>query len=131
MFRRRRLDISLVAGALPVVSIAAWLIVNASQHTESLFSGFHARVINNSGSIWAALLFNCYALFLGIDLLVRGIRANSIARANFGLLIIAALAIARFFDTDLNFLTRGLGFIVVGIGFLVANVIFFKRRAAT
>ena len=47
------------------------------------------------------------------------------------LLVIAALAIARFFDSDLGFVTRGLGFIVVGAGFLVANVIFFKKRVTT
>jgi hypothetical protein len=53
------------------------------------------------------------------------------ARANFGLLVIVALALARFFDSDLSFVSRGLGFIAVGIGFLVANVILFKKRAKT
>jgi hypothetical protein len=66
---------------------------------------------------------------LGIELLGRGIRAGSIARANFGLLIIAALAVARFFDSDMDFSTRGVGFIVVGLGFLGANVLLFKRKA--
>ncbi len=74
---------------------------------------------------------NCYALLLGIDILARGIRTNSIARANFGLLLIAALAICRFFDSDLSFVTRGVGFIVVGLGFLVANVLLFKRRTVS
>ena len=73
---------------------------------------------------------NCYALWLGIDILMRGIRANSAARANFGLLLIAALAISRFFDSELSFVTRGLGFIVVGAGFLVANILLFKKRSA-
>jgi len=37
--------------------------------------------------------------------------------------VIAALAMARFFDSDLGFVTRGLGFIAVGAAFLTANVI--------
>jgi hypothetical protein len=74
-------------------------------------------------------LIKCYALWLGIDILMRGIRSNSIARANFGLLLIAVLAISRFFDTDLSFVTRGIGFIVVGAGFLVANILLFKKRS--
>jgi hypothetical protein len=45
------------------------------------------------------------------------------------LVLIAALAISRFFDSDLSFVTRGLGFIAVGAGFLVANIVLFKRRA--
>jgi hypothetical protein len=73
-------------------------------------------------------LMNCYVLLLGVDILARGIRTNSIARANFGLLLIAALAITRFFDSDLSFVTRGIGFIVVGAGFLVANILLFKKR---
>ena len=73
---------------------------------------------------------NCYALWLGIDILTRGIRANSIARANFGLVLIAVLAMSRFFDSELSFITRGLGFILVGAGFLVANVVLFKKRSA-
>src|SRR5207253_10167612 len=59
------------------------------------------------------------------------IRTNSIARANFGLLLIAALAICRFFDSDLSFVARGVGFIIVGVGFLVANLLLFKRRTAS
>src|SRR5205807_9007611 len=81
-------------------------------------------------SFAAAALMNCYALWLGIDILVRGIRSNSLARANFGLVLIAALAISRFFDSELSFVTRGLGFIVVGAGFLVANILLFKKRSA-
>lgn len=105
-----RATFSVVAGVLPLVAGLAWIIAESS-------------------SFAAAAVFNIFALLLGVELLARGIRANSIARANFGLLVIVALALARFFDSDLSFLTRGLGFIAVGAGFLVANVVLFKRRA--
>jgi hypothetical protein len=45
------------------------------------------------------------------------------------MLVIAVLAIARFFDTELEFVVRGIAFIAIGLGFLVTNLIVFKRRA--
>jgi len=120
---RRRFQFSLAAAALPIVAAVAWGIAHLCEFpTENMDK--------SRCSFAAATVINCYALLLGIDILARGIRSNSIARANFGLLLIAALAISRFFDSDLSFLTRGLGFIVVGAGFLVANILLFKKRAA-
>jgi uncharacterized membrane protein len=120
--KRKRIAFSVAAGALPLAAILAWIIANLAPASQ--------RAQDTPYPFAAALIFNLYTLILGIELLVRGTRANSLARANFGLLVIAALAIARFFDSDLSFVTRGVGFIVVGAGFLVANVIFFRRRAA-
>lgn len=114
---RRSWRFSLTAAALPVVAAIAWGIANVCE------------VSTRECSFAAAAVINCYALVLGIDILARGIQTNSIARANFGLLLIAALAISRFFDSDLSFVTRGVGFIVVGAGFLIANILLFKKRA--
>ena len=74
---------------------------------------------------------NLYGLGLGVELIARGMRADSLTRANFGLLIIAALAVARFFDSDVSFVTRALGFIVIGVGFLLANLFLFRKHRAT
>lgn len=121
--RRNRVTFSVAAGVLPLVAGLAWIIASQAKVGE--------REHDNPYAFAAAIVFNVFALLLGIELLARGVRANSTARANFGLLVIVALALARFFDSDLSFLTRGLGFIAVGIGFLVANVILFKKRAKT
>ena len=76
-----------------------------------------------------SLLLNFFGLALGIFTLIRGVRAGRIYEANLGMLIIAALAIARFFDSDFEFVVRGIAFIGIGLGFLVTNLIVFKRRA--
>ena len=110
---RRRFEFSLATASLPVVAAIAWGIAKSCDC-----------------SFIAAAVINCYVLLLGIDILSRGIRTQSIARANFGLLLIAALAISRFFDSELSFVTRGVGFIVVGAGFLIANILLFRKRAA-
>jgi uncharacterized membrane protein len=117
---RRPVSFSLTAACLPIVAIVARLIAGMASDK---------RDVDNPHAFSAAVLFNVYALILGIEFLVRGIRARSIGRANFGLLVIAALAFARFFDSDLSFAARGVGFIAVGAGFLIANVIFFRKRA--
>ena len=111
-----RIFYSLSAACIPLVAALARIICGVAPGDHSY-------------ALAAAALFNFYALILGIELLARGIRAGSLARANFGLLVIAALALARFFDSDLSFVARGVGFIAVGAGFLVANMIFFRRRA--
>ena len=120
-FFRKQRRFSLSAAAFPLVAAIAWEIANLCEYSNT----------STNCSFAAATLLNCYTLLLGVDILARGIRSNSIARANFGLILIAALAVARFFDSDLSFVTRGLGFIVVGAGFLFANVLLFKKRAAT
>jgi hypothetical protein len=120
--QRKRIPYAMAAAALPIVAGVAWFIANLAPAGE--------RSSDNRYAEGAALLFNIYALVLGIELLTRGIRAGSVARANFGLLVIAGLALARFFDSDLSFVTRGLGFIAVGAGFLIANLIFFRRQVA-
>ena len=121
---RRRFQFSLAAALFPIVTAIVWGVANlcpppAAEHLHKTDCSFAA-----------AALINAYALWLGIDILIRGIRSNSVARANFGLLLLVALAFSRFFDSELSFVTRGLGFIVVGAGFLVANILLFKRRSA-
>jgi uncharacterized membrane protein len=118
--KRQKTAFSIAAAIMPLVAGLALLIANLAPP--------ETRGDDSAYSMAAAIIFNVYALALGIELIARGVRANSVARANFGLLIIAALAMCRFFDSDLGFVTRGLGFIIVGVGFLVANVIFFKKR---
>src|SRR5439155_16552568 len=107
--KRHRAGFSVAAGVAPLVATLAWVIANLAPVEQ--------RGHDTSYSAMAALLFNVYTLLLGIELMVRGVRANSVVRANFVLLIIAGLALSRFFDSDLDFLTRGVGFIVVGAGF--------------
>jgi uncharacterized membrane protein len=121
---RRRAAFSLSAALLPIVAAIAWAIANLCELPDDKWH-------STSCSFAAATLMNCYALLLGIDILARGIGTNSIARANFGLLLIAILAVCRFFDSDLSFVARGVGFIIVGLGFLVANLLLFKRRTAS
>src|SRR5205814_8152743 len=113
----RRVAFSLTAAVMPLVTALAWMIANLAPATK--------RTQDSSYSLMAALIFDAYALILGSELMARGVRANSVLRANFGLIIITGLAFPRLFDSDLDFVTCRLGFILVGDGFLAHDVIFF------
>jgi uncharacterized membrane protein len=122
-FLRGRVRFSVLAAAFPLVAVIGWVIAGLCEYPYG--SGTSTRC-----DVAAAILFNLYALTLGIELIARGLAAKSTARANFGLLIIAGLAVARFFDSDLSFVIRAISFIVIGLGFLFTNFLLFKRRSA-
>jgi uncharacterized membrane protein len=74
------------------------------------------------------ILFNLYVFGTGVAYLVHGIRENAGKALNFGFLLIAAIVILRFFDSDLSFVIRGVFFVVLGAGFLSANLFIAKRK---
>ena len=76
------------------------------------------------------ILFNLWILFIGIWYIRKGSAENSMGILNFGLLIVLALAICRFFDDEIPFLWRGFFFLLAGVGFFVANYLMFKKRSA-
>lgn len=79
-------------------------------------------------TIIPVILYNIYMLVLGIGMVVKGIRIRHLGVSNGGMLILAILAVMRFFDSTLGFEQRGIAFILVGIGFLVTNILILKKR---
>jgi hypothetical protein len=71
---------------------------------------------------------NLVAIAIGILGCMEGVRRGTFGPANGGLILIAAVAFARFFDSDVPFVVRGIGFIVVGVGFLYVNVRLVRAR---
>jgi len=76
----------------------------------------------------AVVLDNLLLFTLGVFTIRNGIKRNHLGVLNYGLLIITALVISRFFDSDLSFVTRGILFIGVGVGFFVVNYQMLKKR---
>lgn len=75
-----------------------------------------------------ALLVNASVFVIAVATIRSGARQNHLGILNYGLLIITALILCRFFDTDLSFVIRGLLFIAVGAGFFAANYYLIKQR---
>jgi len=95
-------------GAVPVLAILAYFL-------------------RESSIFLPVIIFNVYLLALSLSRIILGARNNSLASINSGMLMLAILIIARFFDSGINFILKGLVFIIVGIGFLVGNVILARR----
>lgn len=74
------------------------------------------------------ILNNALVLCLGIAAIREGSKRFDFSVLNFGLIIISALIISRFFDTNMSFAIRGLLFIAVGVGFFMANYLVVKRK---
>jgi uncharacterized membrane protein len=84
--------------------------------------------INQMNVITVVVLTNFYLLFIGIKEISKGNTENSLARMNFGILIVAILVTCRFFDTEMSFVIRGILFILVGIGFLALNYFMLRKK---
>lgn len=91
-------------------------------------AGYLVQYFDGSG-IGATLILNAYMLGLSISVIAAGVREYNLAKLNLGMLMVAALIIARFFDMDVSFIVRGVLFVLAGIGFLVANVVIVRRKA--
>ncbi|HRZ74251.1 MAG TPA: DUF2157 domain-containing protein, partial [Flavobacterium sp.] len=78
--------------------------------------------------IATVILSNLYILSLGLQEIQKGNKTHSIARLNFGILIIAILTGCRFFDENMTFIVRGVMFIIVGFGFFALNYFLLKKR---
>jgi len=84
--------------------------------------------IGLSAPTMAQLLTNVVILVFAVNTIRNGAQRNHLGILNYGLLIITALILCRFFDTDFSFVVRGLLFISVGIGFFATNFYMVRRR---
>lgn len=113
---------------------AVYLMVNKKQ---KLFKdGFQAVTIifpliylmgMFNGAI-AAIACNLLVLAMGILCIKEGIDKLDFKVLNFGLVVISALIICRFFDTEISFAVRGLLFVAVGVGFFLANYLLIRKK---
>jgi uncharacterized membrane protein len=76
----------------------------------------------------STFIINGWILFMAIHFIRKGSRENHLGILNFGLIILASLAICRFFDDTIPFIWRGLFFVATGAGFFAANYWIIKKR---
>lgn len=108
---RRRKTAYLTFGALPVVAVAGYALA-ASCRTP----------------LAAGLLFNAYFAAIALDTLIDGVRSMRLGQTNAGMLMLAALILARFLNTDISILVRGFAFIGCGVAFLMVNLFLARRK---
>ena len=84
--------------------------------------------VGGSSSVFPTFLFNIFLLTVSVYRLMTGIRSNNLSVINTGMVMLSALVLARFFDSEINFVLKGLVFIVIGVGFLATNVVILRRK---
>ncbi len=118
-----------------LIGAAGWLFLDSVRRRDTLASLFGALpflamggyCLRGQPAIFALVLFNVYLFVLSVCHIVIGGRRSSLATLNMGMLMLAALIITRFFDSDIGFILKGLAFIAVGIGFLATNIWLARR----
>lgn len=84
------------------------------------FMGFNSN--------FALILVNLLILVIGVLTIRKGAKEDHLGVLNYGLLIISALIICRFFDTSIDFIVKGLLFVLLGVGFFLTNFLIIKKR---
>ena len=95
---------------------------------ETVFILFIGIFLVGLTSPFVTLWINLLVLAIGIMTIREGARENHFGILNYGLLIVTALIVCRFFDTDINFVLKGLLFVGVGCGFFLANYWMSNKR---
>lgn len=110
---RRGKTNTMLLGAMPILATLGYLLSARPQWT-----------------LVTVIFFNVYVFALGAQRLVSGFKSMRVGMVNTGILLIFALIILRFFDTEMSFVARGLVFVVLGVAFLVTNVVLARRKKA-
>jgi len=87
-------------------------------------------IIGAEHAALATILSNLILLILGVFAVKIGADTFRFSVLNYGLLIISATIICRFFDTNMSFVLRGVLFVLVGLGFFLSNFIMLKKQKA-
>ena len=95
---------------------------------EFVFPLFIIVFIIGTQSEIATVFTNLLVFAIGVLTIREGAERDNLGVLNYGLLIITALVVCRFFDTDLGFVLKGILFVAVGLGFFFANYWMIKKR---
>ena len=112
---QRKEDFNRFVGAFPVVALLA-------------FGGDAALLNGPSSKLILAIAMTLYAFALALGTAFRGLQQRAFATLNGGLLLLAALIIARFVDSEFSIVARGIAFVLLGCLMLGANFWMLKTK---
>ncbi|HEX6889847.1 MAG TPA: DUF2157 domain-containing protein [Chryseolinea sp.] len=119
---------TLIAGGLLVLGLRTKSVAEINSKSFAFVVFILLFFIGLSTPTTSQLLINVVILLFAVHTIRDGAKRNHLGILNYGLLIITALILCRFFDTDFSFVVRGLLFISVGAGFFAANYYMIKKR---
>lgn len=118
--------------SLGAIGLIAYKLKSASIKDLNPFSGvflvFTLLFILGHFTLAPVIIINLLILGLGILVILDGAKKDHLGILNIGLIIVTALVICRFFDSQISFVLRGIMFVTVGAGFFVTNYWMLKKR---
>ena len=119
--------VSLSAGMLLVLQVKNKSLNDIKPISPVFILFILTFIIGQSSPISAVLLINIFIFAIGLLTIRDGAKINNLGLLNCGLLIITAVVVSRFFDTELSFTVRGGLFVSIGIGFFATNYWMLKK----
>lgn len=119
-----------------VTGIAGYLLFQKRRNAKTNIMDYAFVVfpiiflVSLSQPMISTILTNAFLLLMAVATIYKGSEENHLGIVNYGLLVITALIICRFFDVDIPFVIRGLLFIGVGAAFFLVNHRIIQRRKA-
>lgn len=126
-----------LAVGFPCVSLALWTRGHFCKTDFNRFAAVFPLVVvvaygvvlgAKTGETFGAICFTFYALALALGTAFRGLRQRATLTLNGGLLILAALIVSRFVDSDFSIVARGVAFVLLGCAMLGANLWILKAK---
>lgn len=122
--------------ALTITALAGWLFIDQQKGRElseikplsTVFILFIALFLYGLILPGAVIFINLMVIVIGILMVLDGAKQNSLGLLNFGMVILSALIICRFFDIQFSFVVRGFLFVLAGAGFIAVNYWMLKKR---
>jgi uncharacterized membrane protein len=127
-------DSTVVIALFIIASIVlGYLFLKKQVKTFNLFHFVYIMMtilffIGLANDVTPTVVTNILLFILGINAIKIGADKFHFGILNYGLLIITALVVCRFFDTNMSYVIRGLLFVAVGVGFFVTNYIMLKKQ---
>ncbi|HYG19096.1 MAG TPA: DUF2157 domain-containing protein [Ohtaekwangia sp.] len=121
------LSLAIAIGLLILVGLRQSLL-KLNLKSYAFIAAFILLLISHASPEVPRILVNILLFAFGVFTIRDGAHQNRLSILNYGLMIISALIVCRFFDTHMSFVTRGLLFVAVGAGFFVANYWMIRKR---
>jgi hypothetical protein len=129
-------SLEMLIGIILFISASAVMLYSRKYKRNSKFNPFQyvfiliavLFVVGYSNYGLGAIFTNVILFLLGLAAIKIGVNSFRFSILNYGLLIIKALIVCRFFDTNMSFVLRGLLFLSIGLGFFLTNFFMFKKQ---
>ena len=120
--------LSIAATALLIKGLIKEKLTDKNITGFAYFLFILAFVTSLGSPLYGMVLTNLFLFFMGLLLVHRGSVAGHLGILNYGLIIITALIICRFFDVKISFVIRGLLFLGVGAAFFLLNYRLIQKK---